>query len=402
MKLHPEDPRLTAQVLGELSVEDAAAVELAAAADPALEAELAETRAIQRFLTDLPAPPSGQLLPGQRAAILTTARRADRTARIVRFQRWLIPAAAAAVLALATVLLLRMPGDKPQLVVRETPAVPPPAAPAAPAVTPAIAPPPAISPIVRQGPLATSDFPVLDLPVHPASGNLKTVSNSIRGEGKFPPRDAVRTEELINAFPLRLTGTTAIARSSGNAWHPDNRGSGASAHAATLATETIACPWKPSATLLLISLRGNPRQACEVKLAYHADPANVLHYRILGFAPAASTGGVLPTTLAANTTTTLAIEIECSSPRGGLGTLVWATDGEKAPAISLIHRRDAEPSDDARFGALVCTYAQWLAGEQTGAIDADVVSGLAREIASAELPAERADFLNLIDRTLNL
>ena len=399
MKLHPEDPRLTAQVLGELSVEDAAAVELAAAADPALEAELAETRAIQQFLTDLPAPPSGQLLPDQRAAILTTARKADRAARIARFQRWLIPTAAAAVLALATVLLLRMPGEKPQPIVRETPAVPPPAAPA---VTPAIAPPPATAAIVRQGPLATSDFPVLDLPVHPASGNLETVSNSIRGEGKLPPRDAVRTEEFLNAFPLRLTGTTAIARSSGNAWHPDNRGSGASAHAATLATETIACPWKPSATLLLISLRGNPRQACEVKLAYHADPANVLHYRILGFAPAASTGGVLPTTLAANTTTTLAIEIECSSPRGGLGTLVWATDGEKAPAISLIHRRDAEPSDDARFGALVCTYAQWLAGEQAGAIDADIVSGLAREIASAVLPAERADFLNLIDRTLHL
>ena len=76
------------------------------------------------------------------------------------------------------------------------------------------------------------------------------------------------------------------------------------------------------------------------------------------------------------------------------------TDSDDAHPPQL--RPDAEPSDDARFASLLCTYAQWLAGDQAGMIDSEIVAALAREVASDGLPPDRYDLLNLIDQTLNL
>jgi hypothetical protein len=406
MNLQPDDPRLTAYVLGELGTEDAAAVERAAAEDPAVQAEIMETREIQHFLTDRLALPADKLQPHQRENVRRSAREAERAGKAISFinalQPWLFPVAAAAVLALATIILSRMPNDKPALVAVTAPA---PAAvsplPAAAANNPA--PVPVLPPAVPHGSVAVADSPILGLPILNGKPDLESISKSIRIDKQLPPRSSVRLEEILNGFPLRLNGVAAIARGAANTWHPDNRDSGMSAHVATLSTEMIACPWKPSATLLFISLRGNPRSACDVRIAYHANPGGVARYRLLGFAPAEGpTATNLPAKLAANSTTTLAIEIESSKPGGDLGTLEWSTDDQPAPTISLIHKRDAEPSDDARFAALVCTYAQWLAGEQAGIINADILSALAREIASSTLPADRADFLELIDGSLLL
>jgi hypothetical protein len=252
------------------------------------------------------------------------------------------------------------------------------------------------------GSLVAADSATLDLPVLTGKAGLDLISKSIRGENRMPPRESVRLEEILNGFPLRLNGVTAISRSGSNNWHPDNRDSGVSAHIATLSTELIACPWKPSATLLIVSLRGNAQQDCEAKVSFRANPETISRYRLLGFTtPAGQGGGKMPSKLAANSTATFVIEIETIRPGGDLGSLAWSTDDKPAPSISLIHKADAEPSDDARFAALVCTYAQWLAGEQTGTIDVDIVAALAREIASTTLPADRADFLNLIDRSLH-
>lgn len=415
--MQPEDPRLTAYLLGELSAEEAAAVERAAAEVPALQAEIAKMREIQDFLTARLVVPADKLHPRQRENVRRTARKADSTAAglsLTSFAHalkpWLIPAAAAAVLTMATVILFRMPGAKPPGLIVVTPPPPAVVAPpstgvaalaADPANSPAAA--PVLPPAVPHGPVAAAEFPVLNLPILSGQSDLEAISKSIRIDKQLPPHNSVRLEEILNRFSLRLNGVAAIARSATNNWHPDNRDSGLSAHVATLTAEMIACPWKPSATLLVISLRGNPRSACDVRLAYHANPAGVLHYRLLGFAPAdGPLAAELPAKLAANSTTTLAIEIESSKPGGDLGTLEWSTDDQPAASISLVRKRDAEPSDDARFAALVCAYAQWLAGDQAGIIHADIVSALAREIASATLAADRADFLNLIDSSLHL
>lgn len=407
MNLHPEDPRLTAYVLGELAPEDAAAVQSAVAGDPALQAEVAEIRAIQRLLTDRLALPQESLLPRQRENVRRSARQAGFAGKALPFSRmanslkpWLIPTAAAAVLAIATFILLRMPDPTPAPIASQAPAplsnAPVPETPAAPVVD-APEPPPSLP----RGPVVTADSPKLDLPVITAQSNLQTISQSIRGDGKLPAPESVRLEEILNSFPLRLNGVTAIARGPASGWHPDTRDAGMSVHLATLSTEMLACPWKPSATLLLISLRGNAQQDTQVKMAFHPNLENVARYRLLGFTSAGGSGK-LPATLAANEVTTLAIEIEPSQPGTDFGSLEWTTDDQPAPAISLVHKLDSEPSNDARFAALACTFGQWLAGEQAGIIDADIVAALARENAAADLPADRADFLGLIDRSLNL
>ena len=398
----PDDPTLTAYALGELSAADAAAVERAAAENPALQATIGETREIQQFLTARLTSPADKLLPQQRENIRRSARATDTSGKIISFPRaWLIPAAAA-VLALAAFIVIRRPRGEPTPVAVTLPAP----VSIAPIEAPAISPPPpapVLPPAVQSSSMAAADFPTLQLPILTGKPDLASISKSIRSDQQLPPRSAVRLEEILNAFPLRLNGVAAISRSAANNWHPDNRDSGMSAHVATLSTEMIACPWKPSATLLFISLRGNPRSACDVRMIYHANPNGVARYRMLGFTPAdGPLAASMPTRLAADASTTLALEIESSKPGGDLGSLEWSTDDQAAPSISLIHKNDADPSDAARFAALVCSYAQWLAGEQSEIITPAMVSALARETASPTLPADRAEFLELIESSLRL
>ncbi|MGL4400519.1 MAG: hypothetical protein ACRCXD_11665, partial [Luteolibacter sp.] len=330
MHPHPDDPQITAYVLGELSPEAAAAVEQAAATRPAVQEKIQEAREIQRFLKERLTTPTAQLLPRQRENIRRSARLGGRS-----FHPWFIPAAAAAVLALATFIMIRVPAENPTQA-----AAPVPAAPALPVEPPApqVAPQPLPVAAARIS-IFTAGASTLELPILPGKSNLTTLTRSIHEDGKLPPHESVQPDEIINSFPLRLQGTAAIARSGSPPWHPDNRDSGMSAHLATVSTETIACPWKPSATLLLISVRSGGLADCDIKLSYRPDPANIARYRLLGFPSKAGTPrGDPPTRLPAGAYTTLAIEIESTKPKGALGTLEWSADDKPAPSISLQHR----------------------------------------------------------------
>ena len=405
MKLHLEDPRLTAYVLGELGADEASAVGQAIAADSALQAEVQAIEGIQQFLTQRLEIPAETLLPEQRENIRRQARSSSRPSgfrSLVAFreaiQPWIIPASAAAVLALATTIFFQMSGRTLSTKVVAKPK-------SVPASHQGQAAPPAIPPVIEppQEMALAADPQTLDLPITTATTSLAAVSKSILSEGKLPPHESVHLGEILNNFPLRLNGVTSISRSTATTWHPDGRDSGMSNHAATLSTELIACPWKPSATLLLISIRANAKVGCDAKLAFHPNPATVLRHRLLGFSPSSgpATSGT-SARMPAGAVTNIAMEIEPSSVGGDFGTLEWSTDGAAAPTISLVHNKDAEPSDDARFAALVCTFSLWLVGDSNGVIDAEVVAALAREIASAALPKERTEFLNLIDRSLHL
>jgi hypothetical protein len=405
MHLHPEDPRITAYVLGELAPEDAAAVECAATTHPAIQEKIQEAREIQRFLKERLTTPTAQLLPRQRENIRRAARMGGSAGRPFAWkslQPWIIPAAAAAVLAVATFIMIRMPADEPKQAAAAAPSTQPPAQPVeAPAPKPAT--PPALPAIAAGFTLPAAAASLLEIPILPGKPNLTAITKSIVEDHKLPPHDTVRLDEILNSFPLRLQGTAAIARGGSTPWHPDNRDSGMSAHVATVSTETIACPWKPSATLLLISVRSGGQKDCDVKISFRPDPDNVARFRLLGFPPKNGTPvGNPPTRLPAGAYTTLAIEIESTHPGDGLGTLEWSADDKPAPSISLQHKSDAEPSDDARFATLVSTWSQWLAGEQTAGIDREVLSALARENTSAALPAERAEFIKLIEKSLQL
>ncbi len=242
-----------------------------------------------------------------------------------------------------------------------------------------------LPPLRPRGSVSASETPDLPLPVHAGRASLGWITRAILQERKRPPAAAVRPEEILNHFALRPAGAAAISQG------------------VALSTESASCPWKPSATLLLVSFRGASGSASDVTATFKADPANVRAYRLLGFAPVTGLElSPLPTRLPAKTITSLVIEIEPSTAAGDLGSIEWSVNGKSAAPITLTRHDDADPSDDARFAALVCTYAQWLAREPSGMIDAYLLAALARETAAKDLPADRLDFLNLIDRSLDL
>jgi anti-sigma factor RsiW len=411
MKIHPDDPLITSYVLGELEPADAKAVALAIDADPLLQQRVAEITGTQRVLTGSIRPPTEVLLPHQREKIRRNVRKARGPAEMAtrrllgtRLRQALAAAGLVVILVVGGLMMLgrSVKSNAPQVhAARDRGASETSAQVDSP---PASAPVPSLPAPKLHGYLTAAEVPILELPLAASGASLTAVADSIMNLGKRPAREVVRLEEMLNHFSLRLGGLTAVARGGLNRWHPDDREGEeptAVVHAATLSAEMLACPWKPSSTLLLISLRGGPQGDAQVKLAYRANAQNVLRYRLLGFDPCEGrVPGTLPTQLAANGTCLLAIEIEPFRPAGELGVLEWSVEDQAAPAVSLVHRSDAEPSDDARFAALICTFGQWLAGDELEIIDSDTLTGLAREIRSDTLTGDRADFLRLIDRSL--
>lgn len=447
MKPDPADPQLSAYLLGELSADEASAVERAVAANPALGLAMREMEDIHKLLTDTLTPGPRTLHPRQRETILRAARHADECAKITTLpplrrplKSIAIPLAAAAVIALAAFLLVRLPSHPDSKA-----STPPPRSDAElstdlpleiallPAPGPADAstlrstdarptassnltnaaaqrssamtqngdlflrkvaerlsstPTPTeadLPPLLPRGSVSAAESPSLPLPIHSGRASLGWISHAILNDHKRPPARAVRPEEMLNHFTLRPAGAAAIS------------------HGVTLSTEAISCPWKPSATLLLVSFRGANDTAREVSATFHANASDVRSYRLLGFATVDGLAPEkLPTRLPAKSITSLVIEIEPSTAAGDLGTIEWSVNGKHAAPVTIARHGDAEPSEDARFSALVCTFAQWLTRESSGMLDTDVLAALAREIAAENLPADRMDFLNLIDRALDL
>jgi hypothetical protein len=442
IKLHPEDPRLTSLVLGELSPEDAAAVRRAAEADPSLAAALAELETAKRFFEQNVAFPAVPLDPVRRAAVLQAARDADAAAKVVPIQTggktskglWVGLAAAAAVALLVAVLGKIPAGEKPvagkpgtadpDAVSFEVALVPAPGPPMV--ATAETAPVRVATPVLakaadfrskameQKGELflkrlaecvstspipKESDFPQLrqreevavvtqpsmQLPVQSGVSSLIWITRMIREDGKLPPANAVRIEEILNRFSLRPIGAAAVAKG------------------VSLSVETTTCPWKPSAVLMLVSFRGANDGAHDVKARFLADPANVRSYRLIGFSSVSELDAApMPTRLPAGTLTSLVIEIDPSTPAADFGSIEWSVDGASAPTLALARADGAEPSDDVRFAALVCAYGQWLSNRSGEAIDKDMLAAMARETFSTNLAPDRIDFLNLVEQTLSL
>lgn len=403
MKIHSDEPDLTAYALDELTADDFHAAAALVNADPALRKEADDIAAIARALATRLAPPKESLLPDQRKKLLETAREFDRRGKILPFtaaaegvQAWIIPAAAAAVLLIATTIFIRMShqdsftqqANQPAETVYRVAAGSP---------KPPAASPPRFFATLSQGPNLPAQMPVMELPVHRQPPGLREVA-SVVSSGKKPPMPTVRLGALLNSFTYRLKGTTAIARAA-NTWHPDTREDEVQLPTATLSTEVVACPWKPSACLVFVSIRGNAASESEIQLAYHTNPQQVMRYQLLG-SHAGAEGDPPPGRLEPDGTVTLALEVESSNSATDVGTLEWSVNRQAAPAVRLEWHPETEPSDDARFAALACTYAQWLAGERKDLIDPELLSALARESQSPQLPAERAELIGLIAKSL--
>jgi hypothetical protein len=236
MNLGPDDPRLSAWVLGELPADEAAAIGAAVAADPALQAQAAELRAMSDFLGTTLA--SATLRPDQREAV----RRAGRApaAQVIAFPSvakkqprrvWPLVLGAAAAVAFAAYLNFR-PADSPagdpavaKAPAGENPALQPYPGPRISTLPPN---PDQGKPAHSAGPLLddmardlaanalpdpttlppTTPLPAMrsdaeiDLPLLVGRASYDWVRGWIREKNQLPPKDAVRIEELANAFPL--------------------------------------------------------------------------------------------------------------------------------------------------------------------------------------------------------
>lgn len=423
MKLHPEDPRLTALLLGELSEDEAKDVEQAIAEDPALQEALRELQDVCQMLKRELEPTAGALAPEQRGKVLAIARSGDSLNKPKSGRasiRWIVPLAAAAAITVGMFVFLasqqhKVPHPESVSSKKEEKAAPervrlhPAPGPVDASAKSLAANPrpagshPTLPPLLTRGYVAAAEFPTIELPVQSGKSSLEWIRQAILTRHERPAHEEIRVEEILNSFNLRPAGVTVVSRLPVAGWHPDDRSSGQTSHAATIAAESLACPWKPSATLVIITVRGNPNTDCNIKAVFRANSANVSRYRLLGFASAVGKPDEpMPTLLPAKGANTVAIEIEPRGTATELGSIEWSVNDQAAAPVPMNRHGSSEPSDDARFAALICTYAQWLADDPKGLVDIEVLAALARETASDSLSGDRVEFLHLIDQSLGL
>ena len=371
MKLHQEDPRLTAYALGELPPGEAAAVERAIAADPAMRAAFAETEEIRRGLAEALGGEKERLQPRQRDAIRRAAREAARQGKVEDLsshrtarRTWMAPLAAAAVIIGGIFLLTLLPK---------------------PAGTGGTKPVTANNDPVKGGGLEGQPERgnVIRLPLKASGKSLSQIMDAIRGEKRMPAKGEVRIPEMLNSFPLKANGAVAV-------WD-----------GCKLGAEIMPSPWKPSGSLVVVEIQGAKEGARELSVEYRAEEGVVIGHRLIGYASGESDRKAnTPSKMEANSRMLLVIEVESRDLR--LGSLQWSAGGKQAPALPLVREPEREPSDDARFASLVCAFGLWLRGEGGGMIDEEVMLALAREVASDSLVPDRFDFLNLIDEAAKL
>lgn len=423
MKLHPEDPRLTASLLGELSGDEVAEVEQAITEDPALQDAVRELQNVCQMLKRELEPTAGALSAEQRGKVLAIARSGDPLNKPKSGRasiRWIVPLAAAAAITAGMFIFLASQQHKVPNPASVSSKRDPKAAPERVRLHPAPGPVdasakslaanarragthPDLPPLLTRGYVAAAEFPTLDLPVQSGKSSLEWIRQAILTRHERPAHEEIRVEEILNSFNLRPAGVTVVSRLNSAGWHPDDRNPSQTTHAATISTESLTCPWKPSATLVIISVRGNPNTDCNIKAVFRANAANVSRYRLLGFSNAEGVPNEpMPTLLPAKGSNMVAIEIEPTGTSTELGSIEWSVNDHPAAPVSLVRQGSAEPSNDARFAALICTYAQWLADDPKGLVDVEVLAALARETASDTQSGDRVELLHLIDQSLGL
>lgn len=374
MKLHPEDSRLTSYILGELSPEEAKAVEYAIAGDPALRLAVAEAEKAQSRLFGLLGGDTEVLLPRQREGIRRAAKEAARKGKIVTLRShrrsrkvWLIPIAAAAAIAAGIFILTEIPASmagKGNHVAGSNGNSPIPATPP------------------KEDPGAGRDGAVL-MPLRVGKESMAKISSAVRVAGRKPSLAEVSVPGMLNAFPLKASGSVALK------------------DGCKLGADVIPCPWKPSGSLVLVEVHGARDGARDISVAFRADSGSVISHRLIGYPPVSGEPEIATSSrMEPNAGMLLMIEVESRTPM--LGELIWSVGGADAPAIQLVRNPESEPSDDARFAALVCAFGMWLRGEDADTLDEPVVLGLGREVAADGLVADRYDFLELVDQAMKL
>jgi hypothetical protein len=411
MNIGPDDPRLSAWVLGELPADEAAAIAAAVAADPALQAQAAELRAMSDFLGSTLA--TATLRPAQREAV----RRAGRTPapNVVPFPAapqarprrvWPLVLGAAAALVFAAYLTSRpaepaapvvgspAPGDAEELAVQPYPGpristLPPASDQGKPArssgplldqmakdLAANSLPEPSTLPPTIPLPAMRSDAEI-DLPLLVGRASYDWVRGWIREKNQLPPKDAVRIEELANAFPLPAAEETREFAG------------------LKVACVSMASPWDGAGRLVGVQIANESGQARQVRWSFSPAPGA----RQGGVRVLASTGGSgdQASDLPSGRRTLVLIELASATDTAGDLVVSSAGRSKRFPAL--------ETKDPAlQQAGLVAAFGIWLRGE--GIDD----SRLATILAAAEkdsTPAssaqpEWADSRRLVREALDL
>lgn len=402
MKLHPEDPRLTSYLLGELSAQDAELVASAIQDDPALAAAIAELEEARDSLAETLDLGEPRLDPEQRGRILAAARMAEPKTSpfsIASLRPYLAPVAAAAAIAIVAAITWRsLHGPDPAVGASEPDVAETGGATGDDAGT---VPLPVLAD--RADFRKPQDSRQMAIPVIGRQSGFVPIAKTIREDRKLPDPSDVRISSLLNSYQLRPEGPTVVARFPVSAWHPDNRSPVVTTHAATAATEVLPCPWKPSSVLVVISLRGNPSVDCEIEARFVPRAETVRRYRLVeNRIPGGAATSSASHLLRAGESSLIALEVEASTASGSIGSIEWNTNGRAATSVPVELDPSREPSNDARFAALLCAFGLWTANDPDAHVDAGLVAALAREVAAEDLPTERTDFLILVDQAINL
>lgn len=408
MKVTPDDPRLSAYVLGELSADERREIEHAAAADPAIRISLRELEKTCRWLSATLGDRGARALhPRQRQAVRDASRgqpaSAPGRAPGRGGRRWsgvLSGAAAAAAIGLAALLFSRLgpEPENPTFVESEDGGRPPLTGPAVPGTAadggggaesdgggwravaaggaPEAAAPRAAAdglPEARRLPRTRnqsgfSDAAALRLPVLVGHESFGWVRRWIRERGALPPRDAVRVEELVNAASLETAP-----------W----------IDGLELGVAAAACPWDPESRLVGIQLVARGGDQTDLVLESRA----AAERRVLGSFGHRDDGG-LPTTLPAGRANLVLLEV-----RGGaadFGRLVLRRGGETV-TVDLAERAGPGGAEMAHAVAMAA-FGRWLRGE----IDGDALERAAAAAEARDPDAVRRDSLALIGEALEL
>ncbi len=388
MNLQPDDPRLSAWVLGELPPEEAEAIGREIEANPALHAQVEELYQMSDFLTATLA--ASALRPDQRDAVrraVTSTVPATAPVKVIEFpvaksrprRIWPLVIGAAAAIVLGA-YLKNLPGTpddiKPVVTAPEkidtepSPFPGPRISPRAPTPKPGVDSSKVLDHMARD--LAAHPHPLpeasqlppteplppmrsdaeIALPVLVGTSSYDWVRGWIRDKGQLPPKDAVRIEELANAFPLPAADETR-----------DFAG-------LKVACASTASPWSGAGRLVAVQIENASGQSRQVEWSFSPAPGA----RQGGVRVLASTGGGSGTRAATlpNGRRTLVL-IELASATDDAGDLVVSSAGHSKRFAAL------DSKDPALTQAgLVAAFGIWLRGE--GIDD----SRLTQILASAE------------------
>jgi hypothetical protein len=417
MKISHDDPRLSAYLLGELPAAEAAAVEHAVAADPALRLSLDELRKVASLLEGTLSTAAPALRPGQREAVLRAVRHADSEGKVIELasarrglRPWLTVIGAAAAVVLAVTLASRFSGpNKPggqgggtatELAMLPMPA---PAEGTGEAAAPGGGSSTGPARTTQQEELQKNPGDFLDkvsrqltrdplpdparLPALKPLPPLRTVGETplpvivghasygwvrgwVRDRAALPPKDAVRLEELVNTFPLESDEKNPAAPR----------------------IETAPCPWNAGSVLVAATLRSPADRDTAVTWSFEA--AEGTQVRLI--ASPGSSAGRLPDRLPAGRTVTVLLEVVPAPGSDRLGVFKMDIDGEFTGRI--IEKPSAPASPALRQLGLMAAFGIWLRGE---GMDAAGMESILTAAGSDSDPG-RADSRRLVRQALDI